>query len=94
MQSSLPAECRTPPLPLAALVGAPDVHRDFGLWASQVLRPPLVAVAVAEPNEAVLTRFFGERGHQGLPRHEANQPPTAASRRAAAAAAVSAAAWR
>jgi hypothetical protein len=57
---SLPQELRTPPLPLVALVGSPEVHREFGVWASQVLRPPLVAVAVADANEGVLTRLFGE----------------------------------
>ena len=63
MQSSaLPSELRTPPLPLVALVGHPEVHRELGVWASQVLRPPLVAIAVAEANESVLARLFGGWG--------------------------------
>jgi len=57
---SLPTELRTPPLPLIALVGSPEVHREFGVWATQVLRPPMVAMAVADANEPVLARLFGE----------------------------------
>lgn len=70
MQSSaLPSELRTPPLPLVALVGHPEVHRDLGVWASQVLRPPLVAIAVADANESVLARLFGgyQRATHALP---------------------------
>jgi hypothetical protein len=59
----LPAELRTPPLPLVALLCHPEVHGAMGVWASQVLRPPLVAIAAAEPNEAVLARLFGKRHH-------------------------------
>lgn len=55
-------ELRTPPLPLVVLVGVPDAHRALGTWASQALRPPLMAYGVAEPSEATLAAFFGERG--------------------------------
>lgn len=57
--SSLPAELRTPPLPPVVLVGHPEVHRDIGVWASQVLRPPLLALAVPDATADSLLRVFG-----------------------------------
>lgn len=59
--SLLPAELRTPPLPPVVLVGHPEVHRDIGVWASQVLRPPLVALAVPDATPESLLRVFGAR---------------------------------
>lgn len=57
-----PAELRTPPLPLVALVGSPELHREVGSYFSQGLRPPVVSVVgVAEPNEQLLGRLFGPR---------------------------------
>ena len=64
--SALPAELRTPPLPPVALVGHPEVHRDIGVWASQVLRPPLVALSVADATEQSLVRALGESQHADI----------------------------
>jgi hypothetical protein len=58
----LPPELRTPPLPLVALVGHPELHAAVGAWMSQVLRPPILCHAVAEPSEPIVARLFGERG--------------------------------
>lgn len=56
-----PPELRTPPLPLVALVGSPELHREAGAFFSQTLRPPIVSVGVAEAKEQLLSRLFGPR---------------------------------
>jgi hypothetical protein len=75
MQNQLPAELTRPPLPLVALVGQPEVHRELGLWASQVLRPPLIAIAVSDTSEAVLSRVFGASGGELQARRPAIRRP-------------------
>ncbi len=57
--NSYPTELRTPPLPLVAFVGVTDVQKEIGTYFSQVLRPPLVSVGVAEASGTLLARLFG-----------------------------------
>lgn len=58
--NNLPAELRTPPLPLIAFIGCPELHKDVGMYFNQTLRPPFFSVGLAEPNEQLLIRLFGE----------------------------------
>lgn len=57
--NTYPPEIRTPPLPLVAFVGCQELHKDIGTFFSQVLRPPLVSLGVADASEHLLTRLFG-----------------------------------
>jgi hypothetical protein len=55
----LAPELRTPPLPVVALVGCPELHKDVGAFFGATMRPPFYSVGLAEPNEAALQRMFG-----------------------------------
>ena len=61
---SFPPEHRTPPLPLIALVGCPEHHKEVGDYFVQLLRPPLVSLSSAEPVEQFLPRAFSEFLHK------------------------------
>jgi hypothetical protein len=54
-------EQRTPPLPLIALIGCPEVHRDVSDYFVTQLKPPLVTLSAggSEPLEAFVSRHFG-----------------------------------
>ena len=60
MQTYFPPEHRTPPLPLIALVGCPEFHKEVGDYFVQQLRPPLVSLSSAEPVEQFVPRAFSE----------------------------------
>lgn len=65
MQSSYPLEFRTPPLPLVALIGCAEVHKDVADFFVHHLRPPLVSLfTTAEATEQFIARNFGK-----LPMH-------------------------
>lgn len=53
-------EHRTPPLPLVALIGNPEYHKDAADYFVQQLRPPLVSLSSTEPVEQFVPRAFGE----------------------------------
>lgn len=55
----LPAELRTPPLPVVAFINCAELHKDIGTYFNATLRPPLFFVSLPEANEAVLVRLFG-----------------------------------
>jgi hypothetical protein len=61
--NALPAELRTPPLPVTAFVGCPELHKEVGTYFNATLRPPLFSVGLAEANESLLGRLFGEADH-------------------------------
>jgi hypothetical protein len=56
----LPNELRTPPLPVIAFVGCPALHKDMGSYFNHTIRPPFFSVGLAEANESLLVRLFGE----------------------------------
>lgn len=58
--NSYPPEYRTPPLPLIALLGCPEHHKDVGDYLVQQHRPPLVSLSSAEPLDSFVPRVFGE----------------------------------
>ena len=62
-------EHRTPPLPLIALIGCPEHHKDVGDFFVQHLRPPLVSLSSTEPVEQFVPRAFGESSPQGAGWH-------------------------
>eukprot|EP00882_Tetradesmus_deserticola_P019658 GHRQ01021179.1.p1 GENE.GHRQ01021179.1~~GHRQ01021179.1.p1 ORF type:complete len:191 (+),score=59.16 GHRQ01021179.1:301-873(+) len=57
--NALPSELRTPPLPVIAFVGCPELHKDVGSYFNHTIRPPFFAVGLAEANESLLVRLFG-----------------------------------
>ncbi|KAL6759174.1 hypothetical protein V8C86DRAFT_1349583 [Haematococcus lacustris] len=57
--SSQPPEQRTPPLPLIALVGCPEYHKDVSDYFVSQLKPPLVSLSANEPVEQFVHRYFG-----------------------------------
>lgn len=59
VQLYYPQEHRTPPLPLVALLGCVELHKDVGDYFIQQLRPPLVALGCTEPLEQFVPRAFG-----------------------------------
>jgi len=60
VQNYYPLEYRTPPLPLVALIGCPEVHKDVADFFVHQLRPPLVSLFTStEPTEQFLSRNFG-----------------------------------
>lgn len=58
--NQVPAELRTPPLPVIAFVNCAELHKDIGTYFNTYLRPPLFFVSLPEANEAVLGRLFGK----------------------------------
>lgn len=58
--NQLPAELRTPPLPVISFINCPELHKDIGTYFNATLRPPLFFVSLPEANEAVLARLFGK----------------------------------
>jgi hypothetical protein len=60
--NALPPELRTPPLPVVALVGCAELHKELGAYFNANLRPPLFSVGLAEANESLLGRLFGASG--------------------------------
>lgn len=68
VQNYYPLEYRTPPLPLVALIGSVDYHRDFADFFVHQLRPPLVTLhGAAELTEQFVARHFGAYGAACLP---------------------------
>lgn len=59
VQTYFATEVRTPPLPLVALVGCADVHKDVGYYLSTAMRPPLVSLAVPDAGDQLLSHVFG-----------------------------------
>ncbi|KAG2431817.1 hypothetical protein HXX76_009311 [Chlamydomonas incerta] len=59
--SFYPQEHRTPPLPLVALLGCPELHREIGDFFIQQHRPPLVFHGSNEPIEQFVSRAFGPK---------------------------------
>ncbi|PNW70671.1 hypothetical protein CHLRE_17g729700v5 [Chlamydomonas reinhardtii] len=59
--SFYPQEHRTPPLPLVALLGCPELHREIGDFFIQQHRPPLVFHGSNEPIEQFVARAFGPK---------------------------------
>lgn len=59
--SFYPQEHRTPPLPLVALLGCPELHREIGDFFIQQHRPPLVFHGSNEPIEQFVARAFGKQ---------------------------------
>ncbi|MEW5315259.1 MAG: hypothetical protein WDW38_006702 [Sanguina aurantia] len=57
--NSYPPEYRTPPLPLIALLGCPEHHKDVGDYLVQQHRSPLVSLSSAEPLDSFVPRVFG-----------------------------------
>jgi len=84
--NTYPVEYKSPPLPLIAFVGCPELHKDIGTFFSQVLRPPLLSLGVADASEQLLTRVFGgcqphgRRFMQAQYRLLGGAPPSAAPR--------------
>ncbi|GAX76923.1 hypothetical protein CEUSTIGMA_g4370.t1 [Chlamydomonas eustigma] len=67
VQSLYPLEYRTPPLPLVALVGCNEAHKDVADFFVHQLKPPLVSLfTTAEATEQFVARNFGP-GKRGLP---------------------------
>ncbi|GIM12975.1 hypothetical protein Vretimale_16160, partial [Volvox reticuliferus] len=64
--SFYPQEHRTPPLPLVALLGCPELHRDIGDYFIQHHRPPLVFHGSNEPLEQFVSRAFGPKKRVAL----------------------------
>lgn len=60
VSSFYPQEHRTPPLPLVALLGVPELHREISDYFIQQHRPPLVFHGSSEPLEQFVARAFGE----------------------------------
>jgi hypothetical protein len=58
--NSLPNELRTPPLPVIAFIGCSELHKDVGSYFNHTIRPPFFSVGLAEANESLLVRLFGE----------------------------------
>lgn len=62
VHSIYPLEYRTPPLPLVALVGCNEYHKEVAEFFVHHLRPPLVSLFTsAEATEQFVARNFGER---------------------------------
>jgi hypothetical protein len=57
--NALPAELRTPPLPLIVFIGCPDVHKEVGISINQYVHPPFFPIGLTEPSEPLLVRVFG-----------------------------------
>ena len=61
VQSQYPLEYRTPPLPLVALIGCNEVHKEVADFFVHQLRPPLVSLfTTAEATEQFVARNFGK----------------------------------
>ena len=61
IQSQYPLEYRTPPLPLVALIGCNEVHKEVADFFVHSLRPPLVSLfTTAEATDQFIARNFGE----------------------------------
>ena len=61
VQSQYPLEYRTPPLPLVALIGCNEVHKEVADFFVHQLRPPLVSLFTsAEATEQFVARNFGK----------------------------------
>jgi hypothetical protein len=60
VQALFPPEHRTPPLPLVALIGCSEYHKDIGDYFTQQHRPLLVSLSSSEPLEQFVPRAFGE----------------------------------
>lgn len=59
--NTFPPETRTPPLPVIAFIGCPELHKDVGSFFNHTIRPPFFSVGLAEPSESLLVRLFGEQ---------------------------------
>ncbi|KAG2485655.1 hypothetical protein HYH03_015627 [Edaphochlamys debaryana] len=64
--SFYPQEHRTPPLPLVALIGCSELHREISDYFIQHHRPPLVFHGSNEPLEQFVARAFGPKKQSPL----------------------------
>ena len=72
VQSQYPLEYRTPPLPLVALIGCHEVHKEVADFFVHQLRPPLVSLfTTAEATEQFVARNFGRSHRMGVHDDEA-----------------------
>jgi hypothetical protein len=59
-------EFRSPPVPLVALLGCPEAHRQLSDFCLHALRPPLVTLCcAAEPLEHFVPRAFSSGARPG-----------------------------
>ena len=69
---ALPPLLSTPPLPVVALVGMAELHREVGAFLAS-LRPPVVSMGVPAASAPLLARLFGP--HKGAPLASGRLPP-------------------
>ncbi len=55
-------EFRSPPVPLVALVGCPELHKPISEFFLHALKPPLVSLCCNEPVEHFVPRAFSTPG--------------------------------